>query len=146
MINPFKEVDWNPDTAAKRKFAVSLVIGFPCVALALLLLRRALTGSWHVTPALWLAGIGATVGIVFWILPIIAKPFYQAWYFVSCCIGIVVSNTLLAAFYFIVLTLVGLLMRAIGRHPLQKGFDKKAATYWLDAEPVTDPKRYYSQF
>ncbi|MFT4587452.1 MAG: hypothetical protein ACI9VS_002084, partial [Candidatus Binatia bacterium] len=29
MLNPFKEVDWNPDLPARRKFAVSLVIGFP---------------------------------------------------------------------------------------------------------------------
>jgi hypothetical protein len=146
MINPFKEVNWNPDTAAKRKFALSLIIGFPCVALALLLLRRLISGGWHLGPALWLAGIGAAAGIVLRALPGIARPFYRAWYFVSCCIGIVISNVLLAAFYFIVLTLVGLVMRAIGRQPLRKGFEKNAATYWNDAEQVTDPKRYYSQF
>ena len=29
MVNPFNEVSWNPDLRERRKFALSLVIGFP---------------------------------------------------------------------------------------------------------------------
>ena len=32
MINPFSEVNWNPDRPARKKFAVSLIIGFPAIA------------------------------------------------------------------------------------------------------------------
>jgi hypothetical protein len=39
-----------------------------------------------------------------------------------------------------------LLLRLLGRQPLQKRFNKKAIIYWIDAERATDPKRYYRQF
>ena len=32
MVNPFKEVNWNPGPRERRKFALSLIIGFPCIA------------------------------------------------------------------------------------------------------------------
>ena len=38
MVNPFKEVNWNPGPQERRKFALSLVIGFPCIAVVLLVL------------------------------------------------------------------------------------------------------------
>ncbi len=37
MLNPFKEVNWHPDLATRRTFARSLVIGFPCLAVVLVL-------------------------------------------------------------------------------------------------------------
>ena len=52
MVNPFKEVNWRPDVAERRKFALSLMIGFPCVALLFLLAGRLARGSW--SPALLL--------------------------------------------------------------------------------------------
>ena len=145
MINPFKDTNWNPDTAARRSFAKSLVIGFPAIAIVFTLVGWLKTGvipTW--TP--WLAAIGAGAGIVFWLIPQIAKPFYLVWYFAACCIGIVVSNLIIAAFYYLIITPVGLIMRAIGRDPMRRRFDPAAASYWQDAEKAIDPKRYFRQF
>ena len=103
MINPFKDTNWNPDRAERRKFARSLVIGFPALAVVFALAGLVKT---HAFPA-WtisLAVIGAGAGAVFWIVPQIARPFYLAWYFLACCIGSVVSNALLVAFYYLVIT------------------------------------------
>jgi hypothetical protein len=146
MLNPFKEVNWNPGPAERRKFALSLVIGFPCIALVLLLVRWLFTHAWHLGPALWLGGVGAGVGLVLLVLPVIARPFYVVWFGAACCIGIIVSNLIFALFYFIVMTGAGLLRRALGRQSFSKGFDKSAKTYWLPAEQPSDPKRYFSQF
>jgi hypothetical protein len=146
MLNPFKDVNWNPGPAEKRKFAVSLVIGFPIVAAVFFLLRRMITGQWNPVPPLWIGVLGLGVGLLLLALPAIARPFYVIWYFLGCCIGIVVGNVLFAVFYFLVVTLLGWLMRAFGRYPLRKRFDRRTATYWRDAERVTDPKRYYRQF
>ena len=145
MINPFKDTNWNPDLAERRKFARSLVIGFPALAVVfalLALLRHSHPGAGLV----WLALGGAGVGAVFWIVPQIARPFYLAWYFLACCIGIVVSNALLTAFYYLVFTPVGLLMRVLGRDPMKRRLDPAAATYWQDAEKDVDPRRYFRQF
>jgi hypothetical protein len=146
MINPFQEVNWQPGPADKRKFALSLVVGFPCVAVVLLCLRRLVTGAWHLELPLWVGAVGLGLGLLLLALPVIARPFYVAWYFLACCVGVVVGNLLFAGFYFLAVTPVGLLLRALGRPPLQKVPQREAATYWRQSRPVTDPKRYFNQF
>ena len=146
MINPFKDVNWNPGPTEKRKFAVSLVIGFPIVAGVLFLIKGLFSHSWNPVPSYWIGGVGCGLGLLLLVIPALAKPFYMVWYFIGCCIGIVVSNVLLSAFYFIVVTVIGLILRILGKEPVQKKLNKAAKTYWLDAERITDPKRYYQQF
>ncbi len=145
MLNPFKDVDWNPNLAARRKFAVSLIIGFPAIAVVFGLLGRLKTHTWNPS-FLWLGLIGLAAGVLFWLLPQIAKPFYLVWYFVACCIGLVMSNLLMAVFFYIAVAPIGLLLRAFGRQPLRKGFDPSKTTYWEDAEKGVEPSRYYRQF
>lgn len=145
MVNPFKDTNWNPDTTARRSFAKSLVIGFPIIAAVFALLGWLKTGAipaW--TP--WLAAIGAGAGVIFWLIPQIAKPFYLVWYFAACCIGIVISNLLIAAFFYLVITPFGIVMRIIGRDPMDRRFEKAKTTYWRDAEKIGDLQRYWRQF
>jgi hypothetical protein len=94
----------------------------------------------------WLGAIGLAVGLVLRLTPSIAKPFYVVWYFLACCVGFVVGNILVAALYYIVVTPLGLLLRAMGKLSLRKGVDKTAATYWRDAEKAVDLARYYRQY
>ena len=145
MLNPFKDVNWNPGLAERRKFAVSLIIGFPIIALIMSIVTRFTAHAWKPFP-FWLGGIGLAIGVVLWLVPQIAKPFYAVWYFIACCMGFVVGNTLLSAFYFLVVTPFGLVMRMGGRDPLKKKCDRRTPTYWRDAEKVVDLKRYYRQF
>lgn len=145
MINPFKETNWNPGIAERRTFARSLIVGFPILAAVLALVARLSTGGWK-PGFLWLAVIGCAVGAVLWLLPQIAKPFYLVWYFAACSMGIVVSNLLLTAFYYFVITPVGLFMRALGRDPMKRRFDRTAKTYWREAEKGIAAERYFRQF
>ena len=145
MINPFKDVDWNPNLTARRKFAASLMIGFPALSLVFSVMDRLKTHAWHPS-FLGLGVIGLAVGGLFWLVPQIAKPFYLAWYFLACCIGIVMSNLLLGAFFYLALTPIGLLVRAFGRQSLRKAFDRSKASYWDDGEKNIKPDRYYRQF
>src|SRR5215467_3096714 len=146
MMNPFKEVNWNPDLAERRKFARSLVIGFPCVAAVLLLAGWLKTGIWKIEPALIIGGGGLALGLVLLALPRIARPFYVVWYGVACAMGLVVGNILLAVVFYILITGVGLAMRVAGKGSISKRLDKQSVSYWKDAKPVTDPQRYYRQF
>lgn len=145
MLNPFKDVNWNPGPAERRTFARSLVIGFPAVALFLSIVTRLTAHAWKPF-FLWMGLVGLGVGLLLWALPQIARPFYVVWYFMGCCVGIVIGNVLFSAFFYLILTPLGLLMRATGRDPLGKKFSKDAPTYWRDAEKVVDVKRYYRQF
>jgi hypothetical protein len=145
MVNPFKDTNWNPDLTERRSFAKSLMIGFP--VLAILFTISGWLKTYHVptwTP--WLALIGAGAGLIFWLLPQISKPFYLAWYFLACCIGIVMSNLLIAAFYYLAITPAALVMRLLGRDPMRRALDASAKTYWNDAEKSVDPNQYFRQF
>jgi Saxitoxin biosynthesis operon protein SxtJ len=145
MINPFKETNWHPGLVERRKFARSLVIGFPALALAFSVAGRLASGHWK--PGLfWLGTIGCAVGLILWLVPQIAQPFYLVWYFASCCIGIVMSNVLVAAFFALLITPTALIMRALGRDPMARRFDPAAKSYWRGVEKVVDPGRYFRQF
>ena len=146
MVNPFQEINWSPGTRERRKFALSLVLGFPCVAVVLLLLGWLRGHGWNFHLAAVVGGGGLAVGLFLLALPQAGRPVYVAWYFIACCIGAVVGNLVLAVVFFALVTSLGLLMRAFGRRPVSKTFDRRAATYWQDAKPVDDPSRYYRQF
>ena len=146
MLNPFKEVNWHPDTAARRTFAKSLVIGFPCLAVVLLLIGIFTGKGWNVGLALKLGGLGAGFGVLFYALPVIARPFYVVWYALACCIGLIVGNVVLALIFHVLVTGIGLVKRYFGRQAIRKTPDRLAKTYWLDAPTTSDLKRYFSQF
>lgn len=145
MINPFQDVNWNPSVAERRKFALSLIVG--CPALAALFSLGLWLGKHTWKPGfLWLAALGLVVGAVLWLLPSIARPFYVVWYFVASCLGFVFGNFLLLAFYYFIITPVGLILRGLGMLSLQKRPDPRAASYWREAEKAVAPEHYYRQF
>lgn len=146
MINPFKEVNWTPNTEERRSFGKSLIIGFPCLALFWLVVGWFSSDEWHFEMAAKLGGIGAGLGVLFYLIPAIARPFYVLWYCFACCIGLVMGNVILSVVYYIFVTGLGLIMRVFGKKPIRKTLDKEAATYWLDAGQPTDPRRYFHQF
>ena len=146
MFNPFSEVNWRPSLAERRTFGWSLMISLPSLAAALLMAARFWSGTWRVTPFLWLGGCGLAAGALIVACPSLARPFYLLWHFLACCIGTVVGNALLAAFYLLVITPVGAAMRAFGRQPVCKAFDRNRRSYWVDVEKTEDVRDYYRQF
>jgi hypothetical protein len=146
MVNPFSEINWHPGLPERRRFAASLMIGFPCLAAVLLIAIRLRGTAWHLNPPLTIAAAGLALGALLWLAPQIARPVYVVWYGVAASIGFVVANVALAAIYFLLVTPVGLAMRTFGRSGFRKGFDQAATTYWRDAKPSTDPAQYYRQF
>lgn len=146
MLNPFKEVNWQPDIVARRAFAKSLVIGFPCVALVLLLGGWLVGRGWNWPFTLRLGGIGAAAGVVFFAVPSTAKPFYIVWYALACCVGLVVSNVVLGLVFYLVVTGIGLFRRLCCKQSIRKGLDAASSTYWQTAPSAPNPERYFSQF
>jgi hypothetical protein len=146
MINPFKDVNWHPNRAARRAFARSLVIGFPIVGLLFLLVGYLGSGEWSPVLSLRIGVAGLVAGLVFWLVPAIVRPFYVVWYALACTVSFVVSNLLMSAVFYGLFTTIGLLLRVAGRRSITKGPDRSAATYWIDAIPPAEPGRYFRQF
>jgi hypothetical protein len=146
MINPFKQVNWNPDYRELRTFARSLMIGFPVIALLISIAQKINHGTWNVEFPCKLAGIGLASGLVFFVFPFVARPFYLVWYALSCAIGLVVSNALFVVLYYTFFTGTGILRRMFRKSPIKKGLNPATPTFWLDAGEPPPPKRYYNQF
>jgi hypothetical protein len=61
-------------------------------------------------------------------------------------IGWLVSHLLLAAIYYLVVTPIGVMMRVCRYDPMQRRFDRQAATYWKPRRNTDDPQRYFKQY
>lgn len=147
MINPFKEINWRPAATDLRKFAWSLVIGFPCIAVFFFVAKWIASGA--LPPPrffLLLGGIGSATGLVCLLVPIIARPLYYVWYALAACMGIVMANLLFSLLFYGIFTPMGLFMRIIGRDALRLKFRRGTASYWMDAPPPPPPSQYFSQY
>lgn len=147
MINPFKEINWKPGIEELRKFAWSLIIGFPCIAIVFFLVKWMKT---HAMPDangfLMLGGIGAAVGLVSLLVAPLARLLYPIWYFLAACIGIVMANLIFMVMFYGLFTPIGVFMRLIGRDALNLKWKRSAASHWIDAPPAPPAEQYFSQF
>jgi hypothetical protein len=101
MINPFQEIDWKPDVAAIRKFGMSLTIGATILLFAFFWLWVFADSSRRFCEVF--ASVFVVVlfiGLVVTMLPKASRPIYLVWYFLGACVGTVISNTILIAFYY----------------------------------------------
>lgn len=127
------------DPPALRKFGLS--VGGVLVLLGLwFTLRHKLAGPYLLAPGGLLLGLGLA-----W--PRSLKPVYVGWMAVAFVLGHVVSTVLLVLLFYLVVTPMGLLARAVGKDFLNRKWDPQAPTYWVprDSTPKT-PADYERQF
>src|SRR2546425_11823988 len=77
-------------------------------------------------------GVGAVVTVAYAVLHPLRRPLYLSWMRLSSPLGWIVSHLAVAAVYYLVLTPIGLALRAVGRPPLRQRLERAAATYWTD--------------
>ena len=119
MINPFKEINWNPDRKALRSFGRTLVIG-GVIGDVLFGLLSAMNGNDKLAIIQNVFTTIAIIGVPIWILPgKWAIPVYRLWFVLGASIGIVLSNLTLILFYYLFFTPIALTLKLTGRDPLQ---------------------------
>jgi hypothetical protein len=101
-------------------------------------------GSANLANVLW--AVAGLVGVLGWVAPTTVRYVYIGSIYLTFPIGWVVSHIVLTVLYFLVITPIGLIMRALGRDPLQRRFDRKATTYWQEKEPARPPTSYFKQY
>lgn len=131
-------IDWNPSPRQLRQFAWIAPVGFALV-------------GWTVHRmggALWWPIAGLALGLVLLVLglarPLALRPIYVLFMALAAPIGWVLSNLLVAIFYFLLITPLGLLFRLIGRDPLAVR-RQSSRTAWTERPASRDPGTYYRQ-
>lgn len=95
------------------------------------------------------SSVGAAIGITLAAIAASSEPLgstlYRAWMAAFRPVGWSVSFLLLACVYYAILTPTGLLMRVLGRDPMERTIDRSSTSYWVRRKPVADPRRYFRQ-
>jgi hypothetical protein len=129
---------WYPTNRQLRQFAVVALFGFGLMGLITrwqFHLPTAAYVLWTLGALTFLAGLPA---------PTLILPVYAALCAVAFPIGWLVSNILLRVIFYGLFTPVGLVMRMLGRDPLQLK-RPNVASYWLPFRQARSPLSYYRQ-
>jgi hypothetical protein len=82
------------------------------------------------------------------LIPPLFRAIYSFWIGFSIVLGYFVSRILLTLVFLIAVTPTGLIMRALGKDPMERKLDPGADTYWQRKEQESDAsiERYERQF
>ncbi len=134
-------INWKPTEKELRSFGK--------VSLIMLVIIAGLLWKLKGLPPVYALCICAA-GVLIFLLSLISaklvKPVFIALQVLTYPIGVAVSFVIMAVFYYLVLTPVGLFFKLIGRDPLKRKFDRQASTYWVRYNPPDSVGRYFKQF
>lgn len=71
----------------------------------------------------------------FWTLPL--RPLNKLWHRFGLLLFRLVNPLIMGSVFFSTISPIGLLMRALGKNPLELKFDREAPTYWEKRIPPT---------
>lgn len=126
------------DPRELRKFGMVMAAGL--VAVSILLVLRG-TGAWWFTAAS--GGLFLILGLI---LPRVLAPLEWAWMKFAQALGFIMTNILLTIVFFTGVTITGLVMRLLGKRPLNLNINREADSYWtvVDREgPCGRPEKPY---
>ena len=92
------------------------------------------------------AVLAVAVPLVGWLYLPLLRWAWIALSYLTWPIGWVLSHVILAVVYYLVFTPVGLLLRLLGKDPMQRKLDPEARTYWIERPQGQDVQRYFRQF
>jgi hypothetical protein len=126
------------DNRELRKFGM-VMAGALAVLTVLLVLRQ--FQSWRYT-----AGFSALFLLAGFLAPSVLRPLEWAWMKFAHALGFVMTNILLTVVFFTGVTLTGLVMRLLGRRPLNLNISREEESYWIDVDqdgPCRRPEKPY---
>ncbi|MEX1054605.1 MAG: SxtJ family membrane protein [Rhodothermales bacterium] len=123
----------NIDAGKKALRSFGLVVGGVFLGIAVVVFWRA---EWTFVTSVKILGALGSVLVVFGLVaPTLLRPVYRVWMAIAVILGFIMTRVLLTLVFFLVVTPIGLLMRAFGRDPLNRKLDKNVSSYWI-------PKKY----
>ena len=122
------------DTKKLRKFGLT-VGGIFTILAVLFVLRHKHHVPYYVSVV---AGPTLLAGALGW--PRALAPVERGWSMLAHALGFINTRILLALVFFVVLAPIALLLRLVGKDPLERRRDRARPTYWRTREPA-EPDR-----
>ncbi len=86
---------------------------------------------WYDSPAHpYLLGIGGVLFVLGILFPKVLTPLQKVWMGIAVVMGFFMTRLILSILYYVVFTVIGLLLRLVGKKVLGGGVDKSATSYW----------------
>jgi len=79
------------------------------------------------------AGVGGLLVLAGWVIPESLGPVFKGWMGLAQLLSRITTPVFLGIIYFVVLAPVGLLMRLVGRRPLER--PSNARSWWIARAP-----------
>ena len=134
-------IDRDPNDKTLCQFGViALCAGF--ILAGLLYFVKGLALKWSLSIIVF----GVVVFIVSLLSLKAVKLIYLCMMYLTLPIGVVVSFVIMAIFYYIILTPVGLFFKIFNRDLMYRKLDRKAKSYWVPHKQAKNMKRYFQQF
>jgi len=99
----------------------------------------AIVGLWPLTgggePRLWAGAVALAFLVASLTVPRLLKPLNQVWFLFGMLLHKVVSPLVMGLIFFLTVTPIALVMRALGKDPLRLSRDDAAASYWINRAP-----------
>lgn len=87
--------------------------------------------------------ISLSAAMALWVtgrwLPGLLRPLLRAWMMLAVLLGFVMTRVILFIVFALVVTPIGIIMRLLGKDPLNKRPDASMPTYWIRKEPSEQP-------
>jgi hypothetical protein len=122
--------------SSDRSFGLVFTALFLIVGLAPLLHGRPVR-LWSI--ALAAAFLGVALGRAS-----LLAPLNRLWTRFGLLLHRVVNPIVMGAIFYLAITPFGIVMRLAGKDPLRRGFDRTAASYWIDRTPPGPPPQSMS--
>ncbi len=122
----------NSERRELRRFGVT--VGIPLALLAGVGVWRGHT----ILPAV-LGGAAVSLGVLALLAPRLLSPVHKLWMKIADALAWFNTRVLLGVVYYLVMTPTGIVMRLMGRDPLDRRL-KDRPTYWIDRKQHPDPR------
>ena len=116
---------------SERSFGIVFAVVFVVIALLPLLAKADQEGIVRI----WALIVAAFFAISALTMPRILAPLNKLWFRFGLVLHKIVNPLIMGLLFFVTVTPIGLLMRALGKTPLQLGFDDNADSYWISRTP-----------
>ena len=90
-----------------------------------------------------------TIGIILFVfgvaIPVALKPIYYLWMIFAIILGWIMTRVILSLLFYIIFSLIGLILRLFGKQFLELKWDKSQNSYWNKRKKLVKNKTYYEQ-